>query len=44
MPIVDMPVEKLYAYKGKNPCPADLDAFWDRSVAEMEALGTAFTL
>ena len=44
MPIVDMPVEELYAYKGKNPCPADLDAFWDRSVSEMEALGTSFTL
>ena len=44
MPIIDMPVEELYAYKGKNPCPADLDAFWDRSIAEMEALGTAFTL
>ena len=44
MPIVDMPVEKLYTYGGMNPCPADLDAFWDRQVAQMEALGTAFTL
>ena len=40
MPIIDMPLEKLKTYTGTNPCPADFDAFWDESIAEMEALGT----
>ena len=35
MPIVDMPLKELYRYEGRNECPADIDAFWDRSVAEM---------
>ena len=44
MPIVDMPLKELYEFKGLNECPADLDAFWDRGIAEMEALGTGCTL
>lgn len=40
MPIVDMPVEKLYTFAGCNPCPADIEEYWDRALAEMEALGT----
>jgi len=40
MPILDMPLEELYTYQGRNPRPADIDAFWDARVAEMEALGT----
>jgi cephalosporin-C deacetylase len=38
MPIVDMPLEKLRTYQGRNPRPADFEAFWDRSLAEMRAL------
>jgi len=38
MPIVDMPLAQLYAYQGRNPCPPDFDAFWDRSLAEMRAI------
>lgn len=44
MPIVDMPLQELQKYKGVNACPADLDAYWDRSVKEMEALGTDYEL
>ena len=44
MPILDMPLEQLKTYQGVNPCPPDIDAFWDRSIAEMEALGTGFEL
>lgn len=44
MPILDMPLHELREYSGRNPCPADIDAFWDASVAEMEALGTACEL
>lgn len=44
MPVLDMPLDKLLAYEGINECPADLDAFWDRGIAEMEALGTGCQL
>lgn len=38
MPIVDMPLEKLKVYEGRNPRPADFDEFWDKSLAEAYAL------
>lgn len=38
MPIVDMPLEELKKYGGMNPCPPDMDEFWNRALAEMEAL------
>lgn len=38
MPLIDMPLEKLHAYPGINPCPADFDAYWDDSLAEMRAV------
>lgn len=44
MPILDMPLSELQQYQGRNPCPADIDAFWDASVKEMETLGTAYEL
>lgn len=44
MPILDMPLEQLKIYEGRNECPEDLDAFWDRGVAEMEGLGTSCEL
>ena len=44
MPQVDKPLAELLTYPGRNPCPPDLDSFWDRSLAEMHALGTACEL
>lgn len=44
MPIVDMPLEQLKVYQGCNPCPADIEEYWDRAIAEMEALGTGCEL
>ena len=44
MPVLDMPLEKLYQYEGRNERPADIDAYWDKAVAEMEALGTGCEL
>lgn len=44
MPILDMPLSELYTYQGRNERPADLDAYWDRAVSEMEALGTGCEL
>ncbi|MCB0086532.1 MAG: alpha/beta fold hydrolase [Caldilineaceae bacterium] len=39
MPLTfDMPLEKLREYQGRNPRPADFDAFWDGSLAEMRAI------
>jgi cephalosporin-C deacetylase len=32
-----MQLEELRSYQGRNPKPADFDAFWDRAVAELEA-------
>ena len=44
MPIIDLPLEQLQAYKGINECPDDLDAYWDEAIAEMEALGNGYEL
>jgi len=41
---VDMHPDKLREYMGRNECPADIDQYWDESVAEMEALGTGCEL
>lgn len=38
MPIVDMPLEELKVYQGRNPKPDDFDAYWDRALAEMRAV------
>lgn len=38
MPCVDMPLEKLKTYEGRNPRPADFDEFWDKSLAELDAI------
>jgi cephalosporin-C deacetylase len=39
MPLMfDLPLEKLYTYQGSSPRPDDFDAFWDRSLAEMNAI------
>jgi cephalosporin-C deacetylase len=37
MPLLDMPLEKLKNYQGRNPRPADFDEYWDNAVAEMKA-------
>jgi len=38
MPMVDMPVEKLRKYKGRNPRPKDFDAYWKRALDEMKSV------
>ena len=37
MPLVDLPLERLYEYTGRNPRPADFDAYWDTALAELDA-------
>ena len=36
-----MPIAELESYTGTNPCPADHAAYWDRALAEMNALDPA---
>ncbi|MEX2460214.1 MAG: alpha/beta fold hydrolase [Paenibacillaceae bacterium] len=38
MPIVDMPLAELNIYQGRNPRPADFDAYWSRALEEMKAV------
>jgi cephalosporin-C deacetylase len=38
MPIVDMSLEELWKYQGRNPKPADFEQYWDSALAEMKAL------
>jgi cephalosporin-C deacetylase len=38
MPLVDMQLEQLRSYRGRNPRPDDFDAFWDKALAEMRAI------
>lgn len=38
MPALDMPVKELEKYNGISPLPEDFDEYWDRAVAEMEAV------
>ncbi len=35
MPILDMPLEALREYQGRNPRPADMDAYWEAALAEL---------
>lgn len=39
MPLVDMRLDQLEAYQGRNPRPEDFDAYWDKALADMHALG-----
>ena len=37
MPLLDMPLEALQQYEGRNPRPADFDAYWDKALTELNA-------
>ena len=38
MPLVDMPLEQLMEYKGRNPRPDDMEEYWETALAEMRAV------
>lgn len=38
MACIDMSVEELKKYQGRNPRPVDFDEFWDASLAELETI------
>ena len=35
---VDLKPHELFQYQGSSPCPADIDEYWDRALAEMAAV------
>lgn len=37
MPLIDLPLDQLHAYTGRNPRPSDFDAFWDKALQELAA-------
>lgn len=37
MPLLDLPLAELEKYQGRNPRPADFDAYWDAALAELAA-------
>jgi len=39
-----MPLDQLKTYTGRNPRPADFDAYWDRARAEMHAIDPQLAL
>lgn len=44
MPLIDMPLEELYQYQGRNPRPDDFDCYWDTALAEMRAIDSKVEL
>ncbi len=38
MPLIDMPLSELKTYQGRNPRPADFDAYWERALEEMRSV------
>jgi cephalosporin-C deacetylase len=38
MPLIDMPLEQLKQYAGRNPRPDDFEAYWTKALEEMRAV------
>ena len=38
MPVFEMPLEELRAYRGRNPRPDDFDEYWDAALEEMRGV------
>lgn len=37
MPLIDLPLSQLHEYRGRNPRPADHDAYWAAALRELDA-------
>lgn len=44
MPLIDLPLDELHAYTGRNPRPDDFDAYWDAALGEMRAVDAGLAL
>lgn len=42
MPLVDLPLDQLNAYAGRNPRPGDFDEYWASAMAEVASLNASF--
>jgi cephalosporin-C deacetylase len=38
MPLIDLPLEELSRYTGRNPCPADHEDYWEKALVEMRSV------
>lgn len=38
MPLIDMQLKDLQCYYGVNPCPNDIDYYWDEAIDEMKSI------
>jgi cephalosporin-C deacetylase len=38
MPLIDMPMEQLKSYNGRNPKPENFDSYWDTAIREMRSI------
>jgi cephalosporin-C deacetylase len=38
MPIFELPLDQLREYQGRNPKPADFDAYWNRALKELSSV------
>lgn len=38
MPLIDLPIEELKCYQGRNPIPKDYEQYWESAIAKMKAL------
>ena len=41
MPQFEMPLEAMRSYQGRNPKPADFDAYWERAIHELDSVPAA---
>src|SRR3954467_5097111 len=37
MPLIDKPLPELFEYRGRNPRPADFDAYWAEALRDLDA-------
>lgn len=44
MPTIDLPLDELWTYPGRNPRPDDFDKYWDASLNELEAVASDIKL
>jgi len=44
MSLIDMPLDELKEYKGRNPKPADFDEYWDKALAELDKVDSDLEL
>jgi cephalosporin-C deacetylase len=44
MPILDMPLEQLQQYAGRNPRPEDFELYWSRALVEMRTVNADMQL